>query len=264
MKKTITDISRPPLKTLISTFTENTWWVNQQKEIEITLKILELIIWESSTQPTILETTWLLLVLVTLITKSSLLKSTNTLLLYLSKPHPRLRTRKSQSSIPLFFSSETMRWSTPTLPSSMMLHQSRIQIITLSFSYKTCSVISESTRMLNILMMLRNNTTQCTLFSVIFQMLPDKSLSITLIQTVECGVIISMVMKSSPDKWTIVESVCQPSMLIIWMTLKFSEEETLFITSLSRKTHQLRSSVRLDLKFFTLTEELLEVKLLRE
>lgn len=196
--------------------------------------------------------------------KSSLLKLTNTSLLSQNKPHQRSRTRKRQFSHLLSFSSEMTRWSTQTLLYSMMPHQLRIQITILSSYYKICLETTELTRMLNTSTMLRNNTTQCTHFLVIFQMSPDKNLSTTLIQIAVSGVTTYTVTKFSQEPWTTAVFVYQPFTLTISMMLKFTEVETHFTTNFSEEKLLLTLLKKLVLKSSTLTEELPEVKLPRE
>jgi len=113
----------------------------------------------------------------------------------------------------------------------MMHHQSSIKIIIPFYFLKTCLDLIELIKMLNISMMSTNNITQCMHFSGIYQMWPEQIHIISHILILDCLEIISLEMKCSLDKWTIVEFVYQQFTLTILMMLKLSEEETSFTTT---------------------------------
>lgn len=115
--------------------------------------------------------------------------------------------------------------------------------------------------MLNIWTMLTSNTTQCTHSLVTWLMLPELMPIILLILMVDFSETTSLEMRSSLDKWTIVEPVSQLFGLTTSMTSKSSEEEIPCTTTSLETKLQLVLTMKLDKTCSNTEEELQEEKL---
>ena len=171
---------------------------------------------------------------------------------------------RNQSTSQPSFSSEMMRWSTQTLVSSMMPHQSSTKTTTPSFCLRTCSAPTELMRTLVIWMTSTSSTTRCTPCSVTCLMLHWLTPNTLPTLTAVCSVTTSSEMKSSPDKWTTVVFAFQPSTVTTSMMLSALEQEISCTMKCLTTNHQLESTLRLARTCLLSVEDYQEVRSLRE